>query len=67
MEDFYSTKIYKSVVYLFGDKNGVFDEDTQFGPPTDYNIDNRIFALEYIFLTYIKRSDFMCIVDTHHF
>ena len=67
MEDFYSTKIYKSVVYLFSDENGVFDEDIQFGPPTDYNIDSRIFALEHLLLPYIKKRHFVCIVDTHHF
>lgn len=67
MEDFYSTKIYKSVVYLFSDKNGVFDEDIQFGPPTEYHVDNRIFALEHLLLPYIKKRHFVCIVDTHHF
>ena len=67
MEDFYNTRIYKTVVELFCDTNGKFDEDLQFGPPTDYNIDSRIFALEHLLLPYIKKRHFVCIVDTHHF
>lgn len=67
MESFYNTKIYKKFTQLFCTADGQFDENDQFGPPNEHNIDGRYFALKQMFLPFIKRGDFMCIVDTHRF
>lgn len=64
MESYYHTKIYKMFTECFSTE---VDEDAHFGPPNEHNIDGRYFALKQIFLPFIKRGDFMCIVDTHHF